>query len=106
MKKILAVIVFILLISLFSGCLDDGPPTVDHVKRTREFIKDYIKNPETITFNNETVIDVGYNAEIYGSGTVMYEGNIRSFSYYIKAFYNRNINDFDYILKELIIGEV
>lgn len=89
----------------FCGCIDDGPPKTDHIKRSRNFIKSYINNPETIVFNNETVLDHMYSVEIYGSGTVLYEGNIKNFSYFIQAYYNNNIKDFNYVLKQLIIGE-
>jgi hypothetical protein len=103
-KKVGPIIILILLISLFSGCMEDRQDEVRVI--TREFIKDYIHNPETIQFNNETIhtIATGVRWDVYGSGTVIYEGSRRSFSYYISVSYQND--KFECILKQLIIGEV
>jgi hypothetical protein len=103
MKKILAVIILILLMSLFSGCISERSHEI--VPVTREFIKDYINNSDTIQFNDEHITKGGPMIwDVYGSGTVMYEGSHRSFSYWIHVF-DRD-NKLNCILKELIIGEV
>lgn len=105
MKIGFTLICIIVLMITICGCVDRGPPGVNLIEESREFIKDYIKNPETIVFNNETIISHTYGYDIYGSGKVLYEGDIKNFSYYIFAQYNVRIKKVDYILKQLIIGE-
>jgi len=90
--------------SLFSGCIEDRKDEVRIV--TREFIKDYIHNPETIQFNSETIDTVvfGIRWEVYGSGTVEYEGSRTGFSYWIHV--ENKDNQLKCVVKQLIIGEV
>ena len=102
MKKLLAIIIFIVLISLFSGCINKREGEIGPL--TREFIKDYIKNPETIQYNNERIYMPGPTSwNVYGSGTVMYEGIRSPFSYWI--FVVDSDGELNCILKELIIGD-
>ena len=106
MKKILAVIILILLISLFSGCTGQDR-TSEIAPLAKVFIKDYIPNAETIQFTNETVIFGGYSPDywdVYGTGTVIYEGSRQIFTYHI--FVQEQGGDLKCILKQLTIGEV
>lgn len=100
-KKLYLIVISILLLSIFSGCVDR---TDEIVIITREFIKDYVKNPETIQFNNETIFTEVNYWSVHGSGTIEYEGSIKNFSYHIFVI-SRN-NRLECILKQLIIGGV
>ena len=103
MKGLFAIIILILLMSLFSGCINKREGEIGPL--TREFIKDYIKNPETIQFNNETINMPGPTSwHVYGRGTVIYEESRKPFSYWIYVI--DNDNKLTCILKELIIGDV
>lgn len=102
MKKILAVIILILIMSLFSGCVSEDK---EIIPTTREFVKDYIPNPETIQFNNETIIRGNFGCwDVFGSGTVEYEDSRQIFSYHI--YVQEQDSKLKCVLKELKIGEV
>jgi len=103
-KCIVIGIILLLIVIGFSGCIEDR--TSEVVSTSREFIKDYIQNPDTIQFNSEIIDTVvfGTRWEVYGSGTVEYEGNRTGFSYWIHV--ENKHNQLKYIVKQLIIGDI
>jgi hypothetical protein len=94
------------LLLLLTGCISNPRPSSEVGQVTRTFIKDYIHNPETIQFTNETVILRGYSPDcwdVYGVGTVMYEGSRRIFTYHV--YVQEQEGELKCILKELTIGD-
>ena len=105
MKGLFAVIILILLISLFSGCLTEQDRTLEITTFTKAFVNDYVPNSITIQFINETVFIKGFGAwDVYGVGTVEYEGNRVIFRYHIYVEEFKGV--FKGVLKELKIGDV
>jgi hypothetical protein len=89
-----------------TGCISESS-TSDVGPTTRAFIKDYVPNEVTIQFTNETVIFRGYSPDcwdVYGVGTVIYEGSRVIFTYHI--YVQEQAGDLKCILKELTIGDV
>jgi hypothetical protein len=105
MKGLFAVIILILLISLFSGCLTEQDRTLEITTFTKAFVNDYVPNSITIQFINETVFNRGFGAwDVYGVGTVEYEGNRVIFRYHIYVEEYKAV--LKGVLKELKIGDV
>jgi len=99
-KKVYLIGLIVILSILLTGCIGYNESEVKST--TREFIKDYIPNPETIQFNDE-IIKFAYNGglDVYGSGTVLYEGTRQPFSYWIFVGDGNKC-----VVKQITIGEV
>lgn len=103
-KVIIGIIVLATL--LLAGCVD----TASIQSKVRTFILDYIPNSETIQFNGQDTVKYAYNGgfDVYGSGTVMYEGTRQPFSYWVYFSDGKNIDHSDgkCVVKQITIGEI